>query len=241
MCLVHVCMAKLPRNPQNTAALETCRMEAGPLFEAGMSGSEVARRLGVSAHAACGGRRKWQEGGVEALRSIGPRGYRPALGAEELRILREELLRGPRAHGYSTDLWALTRIVQVIKKRFGVQRSVTQVWQIMQQMGFSCQKPSRRAKQRNEEWIAAWQAEEWPRVLGGALNAHATVVFVDESGCSQRPNVRQLRPHLRWTVVVWANLRGQNWPTTRPIVWARSPRRSPAANAARAEPTMAPT
>ncbi|HQK96094.1 MAG TPA: winged helix-turn-helix domain-containing protein, partial [Armatimonadota bacterium] len=85
----------------------------------------------------------------------------------ELRILREELLRGPRAHGYSTDLWALTRIVQVIKKRFGVQRSVTQVWQIMQQMGFSCQKPSRRAKQRNEEWIAAWQAEEWPRVLGG--------------------------------------------------------------------------
>lgn len=161
-------MAKPAKDPQKTAAaLEARRMEAVPLFESGMSGSEVARRLGVSAQAACVWRKKWQEGGVAALRSIGPRGHKPALGPEELLILREELLRGPRAHGYSTELWTLARIAELIKKRFGVGLSVTQVWRILQGMGFSCQKPTRRAKQRNEERIAAWQAHEWPRILGG--------------------------------------------------------------------------
>lgn len=161
-------MAKLPKDPQKTvAALEARRMEAVPLLESGMSGSEVARRLGVSAQAACVWKRKWREGGAAALRSRGPRGRPPALGLEELRRLREELVRGPRAHGYRTDLWTLGRIAQVIQKQFGVRRSLTQVWRILQCMGFSCQKPTRRARQRNEERIAAWQAHEWPRILGG--------------------------------------------------------------------------
>jgi len=147
--------------------MEARRLRAAEFFAAGASGSQVARGLGVSAEAACTWRRKWQEGGIEALRASPRRGRRPSLGPEERRALKVALRAGPKEQGYSTDLWTLERIGKLILKLFGVRLSRTQVWRVMGQMGWSCQKPAKRAKERDEKGIARWVAEEWPRIKRG--------------------------------------------------------------------------
>jgi transposase len=75
------------------------------------------------------------------------------------------LLRGAGAAGYSTELWTLKRIGDVIRKQFRVRYSVVGVWALLRHgPGWSWQKPERRALQRDEAAIAHWKRDEWPRI-----------------------------------------------------------------------------
>jgi transposase len=74
------------------------------------------------------------------------------------------LLKGAMAHGYQTELWTTSRIAEVIERTFGVRYDRDHVGRILRGMGFSCQKPDRRALERDEERIARWKSEEWPRI-----------------------------------------------------------------------------
>ena len=86
---------------------------------------------------------------------------------DQVEQLASELLKLPEAHGYTTNLWTLPRIAQVIKKLFGVRYHAGHVWRLMRRMGWTCQKPARRAKERNEEAIRQWREERWPRLKRG--------------------------------------------------------------------------
>jgi transposase len=147
--------------------LEARRLRAAEWFEAGWSASRVARELGVSAQAACVWRRKWQEGGADALLASPRTGRKPSLGPEALSALEAALREGPKKQGYVTNLWTLERVARLILKLFGVRLSTSQVWRVLRRIGWSPQKPAKRAKERDEERIAAWVAEEWPRIKGG--------------------------------------------------------------------------
>ena len=81
--------------------------------------------------------------------------------------LRQELLRGPTAHGYRTELWTLQRIAQLIKKMFAVSYHPGHVFKVLQAMDWSCQKPQRRARERNEARIQQWVEEDWLRLKKG--------------------------------------------------------------------------
>jgi transposase len=75
------------------------------------------------------------------------------------------LLRGAQAAGYSTELWTLRRIAEVIKKEFGVRYCPSAVWRLLiVDMKWSTQKPERRATQRDEATIEQWRKEQWPRI-----------------------------------------------------------------------------
>ena len=155
------------KRKQDLAELEARRLRAAELFEAGAASTAVARDLGVSVSAASQWKRKWRTGGVTALRSSGPRGRRSRLTSEQLNQLQEELLRGPAAHGYATDLWTCPRVGAVIRRLFGVGYADCHVWKLLQKMGWTCQRPARKAKERNEPAIAEWVARDWPRIKRG--------------------------------------------------------------------------
>jgi len=74
------------------------------------------------------------------------------------------LERGPEASGYATQLWTLARVGKVITREGHVTYGQTQVWRILRSLGWSCQKPARRAKERDEEAIARWMKVEWPSI-----------------------------------------------------------------------------
>jgi transposase len=74
------------------------------------------------------------------------------------------LLKGATAHGFSTDLWTLPRVAEVIAKTFGVRYHPAHVWKILRGEGWSCQKPERRARERDEEAIQNWRDKRWPHI-----------------------------------------------------------------------------
>ena len=133
------------------------RIEAGRLFAEGLSPAEAARRLGVTRQATNGWFRLWKAHGVEALRGTGRTGRKRRLSEEDLRRLEALLIEGPQAHGYPTNLWTLRRIASVVQKEFGVSYHPGHVWKLLRQLGWSCQRPARRARERNETATGRWR------------------------------------------------------------------------------------
>jgi len=80
--------------------------------------------------------------------------------AEVIEILKA----GAMATGFATELWTLPRIGKVVKERFGVELSQSSVWRMLQQLGWSVQRPSGRARERNEKAIRTWKARRWPEL-----------------------------------------------------------------------------
>ena len=156
-------------NPANQrATLEARRLQAAELFAQGRTQAEVAHELGVSRQSAHVWHARFTQGGVDALRSRGPTGPDPKLSVAQLTTVEEALLAGAMANGFDTDLWTLERITVVIAQLTGVRYHPGHVWVILRQrLGWTLQRPERRASERDEEAIQHWVQHEWPRIKKG--------------------------------------------------------------------------
>jgi transposase len=151
--------------PKGSAeALEMRRMIAVRMLQAGRGVREVSRLVGVSPASISRWKKVLQEQGVEALRAKPHPGRPPRLTADQKQRLAEILRRGARAAGFPTDLWTLRRVAQVIQREFEVQYHPGRVWYLLRGMGWSPQKPQRRARERDEEAIRTWRTQKWEEV-----------------------------------------------------------------------------
>jgi transposase len=144
--------------------MERRRRKAARWFEQDVSAPEVARRLGVARQVAYRWRDAWQKGGVAALASKGQTGPKPKLDAIQTQQVANALLEGPAAHGYKTQLWTLPRVAVLIEKLTGVRYHPGHVWKLLGSSGFSCQRPERRAVERDEAAIGHWKQVRWPAI-----------------------------------------------------------------------------
>ncbi len=149
---------------RNHAEMEKRRRKAGALLAKDYSAPEVARRLGVARQVAYRWKNAWAKGGSGALRSKGPAGRKSKLTGEQTQRVTEALLAGPAAQGYKTDLWTLPRVAALIEKLTGVRYHPGHVWRLLGASGFSCQRPERRAVERDEKAIRRWQRVRWPEL-----------------------------------------------------------------------------
>jgi transposase len=69
---------------------------------------------------------------------------------------------GAEAYGFLGDVWTSQRVATVIKQEFGVVYHRAHVSRLLRQIGWSVQKPLRRATQRDEQAITQWTSERWP-------------------------------------------------------------------------------
>ena len=161
-------MPTIPRRPaaqRQRQRLEARRLRAGELFAADVRQAEVARQLGVSAQAVSVWHRRWQAGGMQALRSIGPSGPVPRLSDAQLATVEQTLLDGATANGFTGELWTLERIAVVIERLTGVQHHPAHVWALLRhRLGWSVQRPKRRAAERDQDAIDQWVKTDWPRI-----------------------------------------------------------------------------
>lgn len=144
------------------AKLEKRRLQAGKLFAKDCSAPDVARRLGVARQVAYRWKDAWDQGGRAALASKGPAGPKPKLTVKQTKLVVKALLAGPVAQGYKTVLWTLPRVASLINELTGVEYHPGHVWRLLGASGFSCQRPERRAVERDEKAIRHWQREVWP-------------------------------------------------------------------------------
>lgn len=151
--------------PKGSAeALEMRRMIGGRMLQEGLGVREVSRLTGASPSTVSRWKKELEAGGWEALRAKPHPGRTPKLTAAQKEELERILLKGAQAAGFPTDLWTLERVALVIEREFGVRYHPRYVWYILTAMGWSPQKPERRARERDEEAIAAWRTEGWVKV-----------------------------------------------------------------------------
>src|SRR3990172_13295735 len=140
------------------------RVRAARLLQAGHKPAQVAVMVGAPRQAVYRWREVLESEGIDALRDMS-KGGRPArLGAEELTRLQVALLEGPTQHGFGTPLWTIKRVRLFIERQFSVHYSDVHVWRLLGQLGFSSQKPERRALERDEAAIEHWKKRTWPRL-----------------------------------------------------------------------------
>ena len=149
------------KHKRDFKALERRRLKGAKLLARGVSKSEVARQTGVTRQTVAAWEQRLFEGGQRSLKR-GTLGRPRQLGTEQERELAKLLMAGALAAGYPTELWTLPRIGKLITERFGVQYSTGHLWHLLRRLGFSCQKPEKRATQRNEEQIVRWKRHTWP-------------------------------------------------------------------------------
>src|ERR1019366_8942379 len=143
-------------------ALEKRRFEAVGLVEKGLSHSETARRVGVARQAVVRWARQYGEQGKWALRRTGRAGRKPLLGEQDRERLEELLLQGPEALGYETPLWTCPRVAHLIEEQFGIRYHEGHVWKVLVSLGWSPQRPTGRARERDEGRIRIWRKRRWP-------------------------------------------------------------------------------
>ena len=159
-----VVRGKTMRPQGSQKELQRRRSRAIRLLEQGYAPVEVAGIVGVDRRSV----RRWKAAyniqGDEAILAKPVPGRPPKLNERQKKRLAEELLEGAQAHGFDTDLWTCPRVAQVIQRRFGVRYHEDHVGRLLHSMGFSPQKPQRRAVERNEQEIQRWVKEEWPKI-----------------------------------------------------------------------------
>jgi transposase len=165
-------LAASPAARRDFQGMEKRRRRAARMFARGATQADVARELEVSRHSVSRWYADWREGGTKALKAAGRAGRMSQLSAAQLRQVDRALRQGPRAHGFATDLWTLDRVAAVIEAETGVRYHPGHVWKLLRdKLGWTRQRPARRAVERDEEAIARWVATDSPRIKRGPADA----------------------------------------------------------------------
>ncbi|HEX8730879.1 MAG TPA: winged helix-turn-helix domain-containing protein [Ktedonobacterales bacterium] len=138
------------------------RQRAWELNEQGWKQQDIAAALGVTSGAVSQWLKRGREQGVEGLRRHPAPDRQPRLSAKQLAQLPALVARGPEAYGFRGQVWTCKRMVEVIRRTFGVTYHPAHVSRLLHALRHSVQRPVVRAAQRNEAAIAAWWQERWP-------------------------------------------------------------------------------
>ena len=144
--------------------LEERRRSVTSFLKQKLSLHEIARRIGCHASSVMRWRNALQSGGQKALKAKPAPGRPPRLTLKQKKLLVRLLIQGAMAHGYRTELWTTQRIAALIEGQLGVRYHRNHVGKLLHQIGWSHQKPERRAVERDEAAIAEWKRSVWPRV-----------------------------------------------------------------------------
>lgn len=144
---------------------------AANMIERGMCPTDIASLLGVAAQTVRAWRRAYRKEGRTALASRKAPGRPMELEPRKREQLAQLLLKTPAQCGFDKYLWTQQLIADLIEREFGVSYHHDHVGVILHRLGFTHQKPARRARERDEQKIEAWRRETWPALLKKAPNA----------------------------------------------------------------------
>lgn len=154
-----------PNRAFSPKELEARRRKAAEFFKQGKTKYWVALHFKVSFPASGEWHKRWKDDTLAAQKP----GKKEKLSFEQKKDLSKMILRNPTVYGFTTQLWTLERITSVVQKELNVSYKPRSLSHMLHMLGFSCQKPERRAKERNEKRIAEWRKQTWPALLKKGL------------------------------------------------------------------------
>jgi transposase len=175
------------RDTQVLKAMKRRRVKGARLLLRGEKPAQVARQLGVWQHSVMRWERALAEGGLERIARVGRRGGRFRLSQRQLQELATLLKEGALAAGYDTEIWTLPRVAALIGGRFGERLAISSVWYALQRVGFSPQRPSKPARERNEPLIQEWKPRRWPAIKKSARGRDESSSSSTSRGCPSVP------------------------------------------------------
>jgi transposase len=144
---------------------EQLRLIAANMFEHGLKTGDVIASLKVDDQTVRRWRRAFKARGSQGLLSRKHAGRPCRMTLEQKQHLSELLLKKPMECGFQKHLWTQQLIADLIHREFGISYHHDHVGVILKELGFTHQKPMRRAKERDEARIESWRREVWPELL----------------------------------------------------------------------------
>src|SRR4051812_21039165 len=157
----------------------------------GYSTQEVAEFFGVDPSSV----RRWfaayHRHGGDGLMAQPVPGRSPKLTTTQEKIVLRWLAEPPTEYGFTTDLWSAPRLAQLIEQEFDTHFHSNYLSTWLRQRGYTPQKPRRVPRERDDESIAQWLAEDWPRIKQKARRRDACLLLMDGSGLLMAPLLRR--------------------------------------------------
>ncbi len=175
-------MKELDGRKLDQQTLEAIRVRAVKQVEAGESQEVVIDALGLSRACIYNWITKYREGGLDALK-VKPLDGRPTriTGIQIRRLYDIITHKNPTQLSFEFALWTRAMIRELIMRKFNVKLNDVSVGRLLHKMGLSPQRPLRRAYQRDEEKVKAWQEKGYPEIKRLAKKEGATIYFGDEA------------------------------------------------------------
>jgi len=152
----------------------------------GMSQTQAAQTFGVSRWSVVQWAKAHRHAGEAALaakrrgRRAGDAGKLSAKQGERIRAL--VVGKMPEQLKLAFYLWTRAAVRELIKRECGVSLSLSAVGGYLKRWGLSPQRPVKRAYERNDEAVALWLAEVYPKIAARAKREKARVYWGDETG-----------------------------------------------------------
>lgn len=157
-----------PNRALSQEEMEARRFRAVPYFKRNWTERSIARKLAVSGAAVHQWKVAWKQKGRAGL-TAGRYGHSSKLSSKNEAVVKKRILEGATSHGFSGNFWTLLRITKAVRAWTGITYKDRSVWHLLKRLGFSCQKPVKRAVERDEEAIRTWKEKSWVEVKKRAL------------------------------------------------------------------------
>lgn len=165
-------------------AQEALRKRVVAAIADGMSISRASRTFQVSRQAIYNWQARVEKGGTRALnaRKRGRRSGGQLAPWQLAQTARSITDRCPDQLKLPFALWTREAVQQLIAARFDIHVSVWTVGRYLRRMGFTPQKPLRRAYEQNPKAVAHWLKVQYPRIRRQAWAEGAEIHWGDEMG-----------------------------------------------------------
>jgi transposase len=148
----------------------------------GQPATLVAKVFGVQKSTLFGWLARYRRGGWGALDARKRGGRPPKLSAKMLQWIYDTVMKDPRQMKFPFALWTSIMVAELIWHQFHIRLSKASVCRLLNQLGFSPQRPLWRAFQKDVELVEKWVKEEYPKIRALARKQKADIFFGDEAG-----------------------------------------------------------
>jgi transposase len=153
------------RRPGSQSEWEKRRLIAANMFEQQLGPAVIAASLDVDDQTVRRWKRQFKAAGREGLQSRKHKGRPPRMNPQQKQQITQLLVKTPGECGFHKHLWTQQLIADLIRREFGISYHHDHVGVILHDLGFTHQKPMRRAKERDEARIETWRSEVWSELL----------------------------------------------------------------------------